>query len=91
MFAQKIAVLLCLFYAAGLLPEWADVDEFGAGPGKDRPGRQRDDHTVRVSATFILSLFLLPSIISTLISAHLLSVFHLLEYMCVYLESESIY
>lgn len=34
MFAQKIEVLLCLFYAAGLLPEWADVDEFGAGPGK---------------------------------------------------------
>lgn len=50
MFAEKIEVLLCLFYAAGLLPEWADVDEFGAGPGKDRPGRQRDDQIVRVSA-----------------------------------------
>ncbi len=91
MFAQRIEVILCLFYTTGLLPEWVDVDEYGAGPGKDRPGRQRDEQTVRVSATFILCLFLFPSIISMLISAHLLSVFHLLEYMCVYLESESIY
>jgi len=50
MFAQTIEVLLCLFSAAGLLPEWADVDKFGTGPGKDRPGRQRDDQAVRVSA-----------------------------------------
>lgn len=50
MFAQKIQVLLCLFSAAGLLPEWADVNKFGTGPGKDRPGGQRDDQTVRVSA-----------------------------------------
>lgn len=50
MFAQKIEVLLCLFYAAGLLPEWTDVNKFGTGPGKDRPGGQRDDQTVRVSA-----------------------------------------
>lgn len=61
-FTLKIKVPL-LFYGEGLLPEWADVDEFGTGHGKDGPGRQRDVQIVRVSALRTL-LVLMPSISS---------------------------